>query len=190
MIISFRHLSLKQSFKVTLIAVFCFYFSGAIGQTADGVGIGTLDVNPDAILELDDPNNRKGLLIPRMGTLDRTSNWVSSPGILVYDTDIKSLYYYDGATWHSVGSPAGTIVMWSGTLIPQGWGLCNGNWYDPDDNTNTGTTSSLDRTIRTPDLSGRFIVGYDADIAVMITRDHTVLEEQPTEIQEDGRQLP
>jgi len=38
--------------------------------------------------------------------------------------------------------PRGVIVMWSGTTAPAGWALCNGS---------DGT----------PDLSGRFIVGYN-----------------------------
>lgn len=44
--------------------------------------------------------------------------------------------------------PKGVIVMWSGTIdeIPYGWRLCDG-------------------TNGTPDLSGRFVVGYDADDA-------------------------
>lgn len=42
--------------------------------------------------------------------------------------------------------PTGAIVMWSGTLIPLGWGLCDGGTYG-------GLT--------TPDLRGRFIVGVD-----------------------------
>lgn len=38
--------------------------------------------------------------------------------------------------------PSGTIVMWNGTTIPDGWALCDG-------------------TNGTPDLRGMFIVGYD-----------------------------
>jgi microcystin-dependent protein len=38
--------------------------------------------------------------------------------------------------------PSGTIVMWNGTIIPNGWALCDG-------------------TNGTPDLKGMFIVGYD-----------------------------
>jgi len=38
--------------------------------------------------------------------------------------------------------PSGTIVMWNGTTIPNGWVLCDG-------------------TNGTPDLRGMFIVGYD-----------------------------
>ena len=38
--------------------------------------------------------------------------------------------------------PKGGIIMWSGSKVPQGWVLCDGN-------------------NDTPNLSGRFIVGYD-----------------------------
>lgn len=46
---------------------------------------------------------------------------------------------------HFVGygtTPLGGIIMWSGTNVPDGWALCDG-------------------TNGTPDLRGRFIVGYD-----------------------------
>ncbi len=61
--------------------------------------------------------------------------------------------------------PRGTIVMWSGTTMPPGWGLCNGNYYDPNDNSNNAVTSSAQRTVRTPDLEGRFIVSYEPGAA-------------------------
>ncbi len=44
--------------------------------------------------------------------------------------------------------PLGTIVMWSGTTIPDGWTLCNGV-------TNNGITP--------PNLSGRFVVGIGSN---------------------------
>jgi microcystin-dependent protein len=44
--------------------------------------------------------------------------------------------------------PIGGIIMWSGTSVPSGWALCNGG-------TSNGYT--------TPDLRGRFIVGYGAN---------------------------
>ncbi|MBL7932697.1 MAG: tail fiber protein [Bacteroidia bacterium] len=42
--------------------------------------------------------------------------------------------------------PTGAIIMWSGTLIPVGWAICDGGTYN-------GLT--------TPDLRGRFIVGMN-----------------------------
>lgn len=45
--------------------------------------------------------------------------------------------------------PTGGIIMWSGdpANIPAGWALCDGKTYN---------------SLTTPDLRGRFIVGYDA----------------------------
>ena len=61
--------------------------------------------------------------------------------------------------------PTGAILMWSGspTAIPTGWALCDGNtyWangilYDP-----FGFDYGIP-TLATPNLKGRFIVGYDS----------------------------
>lgn len=48
----------------------------------------------------------------------------------------------------AVGVPSGIITMWSGSLesIPEGWALCDGS-------------------NNTPDLKGRFVVGYDPNNA-------------------------
>jgi microcystin-dependent protein len=59
--------------------------------------------------------------------------------------------------------PQGVIVMWSGSLanIPEGWALCNGNWYNPTNFSDVGSsgTSTGAYTKKTPDLRNRFIVG-------------------------------
>lgn len=51
----------------------------------------------------------------------------------------------------TIGVPVGTIVMWSGDIndIPSGWKLCNGD----------NTDEAIDIDI--PNLSGRFVVGYN-----------------------------
>ena len=43
--------------------------------------------------------------------------------------------------------PTGAIVMWTGTTPPQGWYLCDGTQQGP-------------TNFQTPDLRGRFVVGY------------------------------
>jgi microcystin-dependent protein len=43
--------------------------------------------------------------------------------------------------------PIGTIVMWSGSIAPTGWALCNG--------------LITVKGYKTPNLKGRFVVGYD-----------------------------
>ena len=59
--------------------------------------------------------------------------------------------------------PQGVIVMWSGAIvdIPEGWALCNGNWYNPTNFSDVGSsaTSTGDYTEKAPDLRERFIVG-------------------------------
>lgn len=68
----------------------------------------------------------------------------------VYSTSVAAgITTTDTANWNNkldaTSIPGGIIVMWSGTIdgIPGGWALCDG-------------------TNGTPDLSGRFIVSYDA----------------------------
>jgi microcystin-dependent protein len=48
--------------------------------------------------------------------------------------------------------PRGAIIMWSGTTIPDGWALCDGDSYAKVDGSGPVTV---------PDLKGRFIVGID-----------------------------
>ena len=49
---------------------------------------------------LDIQSDDKGILIPRLSTVDRTTT-ISSPatGLLVYDTDLNEFCYYDGNQW-------------------------------------------------------------------------------------------
>jgi len=58
--------------------------------------------------------------------------------------------------------PQGVIVMWHGLIatVPEGWALCDGNFYNPSDFTDGGSsaTNSGPYTLQTPDLRDRFIV--------------------------------
>ena len=63
--------------------------------------------SPDASAILDLTSTDKGILIPRMTTGERTV--ISSPavGLLVYDTDENSFWYYNGSTWTAIGGSNG-----------------------------------------------------------------------------------
>jgi hypothetical protein len=67
---------------------------------AQNVGIGTTTPNNLALLDIS--STTKGVLFPRMTTLQRLG--ISSPpnGLVVYDTDKDQLYHYTGTTWLSV----------------------------------------------------------------------------------------
>lgn len=47
--------------------------------------------------------------------------------------------------------PTGSIIMWNGTDVPYGWGLCNGNTYQKINGTGP---------IISPDLRGKFVLSY------------------------------
>ena len=74
------------------------------------VGIGTVAANRNASLDLADVD--KGLLINRVTTAERTT-MITLPasgvaltttdiGLMVYDTDVKGLFSWDGAAWSAV----------------------------------------------------------------------------------------
>jgi hypothetical protein len=87
---------MKQFF--TLLAVVLF------GTTAFAqVGIGT--TTPEASAALDITSTTKGLLIPRMTDAQRQA--ISEPvaGLMVYQTDVTSgFYYFNGNEWINLAS--------------------------------------------------------------------------------------
>jgi len=97
------------SFRRTLFRVFRYasvillVLAALVGPEAKGQGVGisevTITPDPSSILEL--RSVARGLLIPRMATVQRLG--ISSPanGLMVYDTDTRSFWYFDGI-WKTV----------------------------------------------------------------------------------------
>lgn len=79
--------------------IFCFLI--VIGTipvaNAQGVGIGTNNPSESAILDVS--SNIKGTLLTRMTSVQRKAIVSPALGLLVYDTDKKTLYMYDGGEW-------------------------------------------------------------------------------------------
>ena len=64
----------------------------------------------NAILEVYSQNGNKGILVPRLTTAQRTAivtTGNSDQSLLVYDTDTKTFWYFDGTTWVEI-IPGGT----------------------------------------------------------------------------------
>lgn len=90
----------KAHWRWLFISISCYIllvFKCARSNAQDGIGIGTEDVNDDAIFEIDSKTD--GLLIPRMTSIQRIAIGASSRGLIVYDTSKKAFYYFDGDSW-------------------------------------------------------------------------------------------
>ncbi len=63
------------------------------------VAINTDGSNPDASSILDIKSTNKGILIPRMTTMQRTNIVSPAKGLLVFDNDTNSFWFFDGSNW-------------------------------------------------------------------------------------------
>lgn len=84
--------TILQSCKPFLLLF--FLLSTLIGNAQ--IGIGT--VTPVASSILDITSTTKGMLAPRMTTAQRNAIVTPADALLVYDTDVKSFYYYNTTT--------------------------------------------------------------------------------------------
>jgi hypothetical protein len=74
----------------------------ALGQSGN-VGINNDNSAPDPSAMLDIKSTDKGLLIPRMDSVQRVSISNPASGLLVYQTDGKAgFYFYNGSDWNSL----------------------------------------------------------------------------------------
>ena len=95
-----RLFQIRISYCLVLIFVW-----GTPETFCQSVGIGTNTPNSTSALDIQSTN--KGLLIPRMTMAQR--NAISSPanGLLVYDTDFNSFWYYGAGQWFEIGTSYG-----------------------------------------------------------------------------------
>ena len=124
---------MKKFYK---LAVALIVFSGAINiaSAQDNMGIGTLAPEPSSILDL--TADDKGFLAPRLTSAQRDAVLNPADGLLIYNTDDKTFWYYDGGInqWvQAIGpmgpqgqqGPAGTTGL-VGATGPQGIAGVNG----------------------------------------------------------------
>lgn len=69
------------------------------------MGVGTLNPDPSALLELKASN--MGFLITRMTTIEKLAITNPATGLLVFDTTTKSFWYFDGTLWVEAIGPQG-----------------------------------------------------------------------------------
>ena len=85
--------TLKLQLIILMLAVYTSSSNSALSQ----VGIGT--ITPDASSMLDITSTTKGMLAPRMTSVQRIAITTPVKGLLVFDTDENTFYFYDGGSW-------------------------------------------------------------------------------------------
>lgn len=93
--------------KTNILLAFLLLLSAFLHAQTDNVGIGT--TTPDASAALDVQSTEKGMLIPRMTTAERTAITAPATGLLVYDTDTGSFWFWESGIWieiHKIIPPA------------------------------------------------------------------------------------
>ena len=82
--------------------------------TTGSLGLGVDPPNATAILDVS--STTQGMLAPRMTTVQRLAITNPANGLIVFDTDTKSLQVYDavGESWNGLGTTAGTVQVASG----------------------------------------------------------------------------
>ncbi len=95
---------MKKTFLATALIIALAITTTTNAQV--GIGVSTANIHPSA--QLDVSSTTKGFLPPRMTEVQK--NAINSPasGLLVYQTDgVSGYYYYDGSVWKSGLGPQG-----------------------------------------------------------------------------------
>ncbi|MEO1629069.1 MAG: hypothetical protein AAFV25_28245, partial [Bacteroidota bacterium] len=100
---------MKFNLPIFLLALLCQLTTihAQVGINADGT-------SPDSTAILDIASTSKGLLIPRMTTANRTTIQSPASGLLVYDIDSGSFWYYENSQWNEIGAAADAFLSSNG----------------------------------------------------------------------------
>jgi len=89
--------------KLSLLIIACFLFIANYSVNAQNVAV-TDDENytadPSAMLDVKSLD--KGVLVPRLTTMQRIAVQSPATGLLVYDTDFNNFFYHNGLAWVSL----------------------------------------------------------------------------------------
>lgn len=173
--------STLQSLKTFLLLF--FFLITIIGNAQ--IGIGT--TVPDATAILDITSTAKGILAPRMTTAQRTAITTPAQGLLVYDTDLKSFYYFSSPSgWlpllnSSVGRTNFKRVKSAADLAPEL--ALGGSVYQLSSNTLYEINGSI--TLAAPiNLNDAYVTGIDTNEDILTFPGGIIFQETQVEASE------
>lgn len=122
------------------------------------VGIGTNTPNASAMLEVTATD--KGILFPRMTSVQRTSIASPASGLYVFDTNTNSLWYYNGTLWINTTAEASFGDVKSGfqTADHSGWIKLDGRAVSTLTPNQQAVAISLGFTTNLPDATTAYLV--------------------------------
>ncbi len=125
-----------------------------IKSSTGSVSIGVPNPHPSSILDIN--ANDRGLLIPRMDSAQRLAIPAPAEGLLVYQVNPPSgFYYFDGFVWRRLNTAA---------TGGAGWSLTGNTATSPGANF-LGTTDSLDLVVKT-NSQKRMTVHSNGDVVI------------------------
>ncbi len=95
--------------KVIITISFCIgsFLGSCLGQ---GVGIGTNSPDRSAILDV--ISTEKGILIPRMDSVQRINIANPANGLMVYDNNKRTICIFNGSNWNCLSGNSSGISCW------------------------------------------------------------------------------
>ena len=95
---------MQKQVSIFFILIACFF----TGFAQQNIGINTTNPDPSAALHVEADD--KGMLIPRLTTEQREMISNAAIGLLVFDTDTGSFWFYNGTGWADLSDPNGDDV--------------------------------------------------------------------------------
>ena len=94
----------RMKSTILKISIILYIFLSSLHGLYAQVAINETGSDPDASSILDISSNNKGLLVPRLTTIQR--NAIASPatGLLVFDTDTETFWYKEASVWVEIKS--------------------------------------------------------------------------------------
>ena len=105
--------------KILLLTFLCIISSLITVAQNKTLGVGTPTPTPNAALHVESPTSNQGFIMPRLTTLQRTAMGsllaTADNGLMLYDTDLKSIYFWNGTAWISSSQAASLTLPLAGT---------------------------------------------------------------------------